>query len=54
MNENISPHTYLHELHCNKFEAFVLKSGDDLSNQTSLYTIWLDHDEGSFSLSCHC
>jgi hypothetical protein len=34
-------------LHGNELESFSLKSGYNLSNESSLDTIWLDHDKGS-------
>ena len=37
-------------LHGNELESFSLKSGNDLSNESSLDTVWLDHDEGSLFL----
>ena len=35
-------------LHGDELEAFSLEAGDDRSNESSLDTIGLDHDEGSF------
>ena len=32
-----------------EFEAFSFESWDDFSDQSSLDTVWLNHDEGSFS-----
>jgi len=39
----------LAEFHSNQFEAFLLKSGNDLAYLSSLDTIRLNHDKGSFS-----
>ena len=36
------------QLHGNELEALGLEAGDDLANESSLDTIGLDHDEGSF------
>ena len=36
------------ELHGDELEALGLEAGDDLANESSLDTIGLDHDEGSF------
>lgn len=41
------------ELEADKLEALVFESLDDLSNESSLDTIGLDHDVGSFSSSFH-
>lgn len=38
----------LGHLEANQLEALLLESGDDLSDQTSLDAIRLDHDESSF------
>lgn len=38
---------HLNHLHAHKFEAFHLKSLDDLSNEAPLHTIGLDSNEGS-------
>ena len=38
--------TNLHEFHGYKSKSSLFKSLDDLSYQTSLYTVWLDHDKG--------
>jgi hypothetical protein len=40
----------LDKLHAYKFEAFGLKSLDDVTNESSLNPVWFDHDERSFSL----
>ena len=37
------------ELHGAKLESLVLEASDDLTNESSLDTIGLDHDEGSLS-----
>ena len=42
---------WLAELHGDELEAFSFESLDDLSNESSLDTIRLDHDESSLSLS---
>ena len=42
---------WLTELHGDELEALGLKAGDDLTNESSLDTIGLDHDESSF-FSC--
>jgi len=38
----------LHELHGHKFEAFVLKTLDDLTDNSAVDAIGLDHDESAF------
>ena len=43
---------HLQEFHCNQFVASLLESLDDISDESSLDTIWLDHDEGSVILGC--
>lgn len=34
-------------LHGHTLEALLLEAGQDLAHQTTLHTVWLDHDEGS-------
>ena len=38
------------KFHANKLESLGLEAADNLANESSLDTIGLDHDEGSFSL----
>jgi hypothetical protein len=45
--------TYLQKLEGNQFEAFLFESFDDLTNESSLNTIGLDHQVGSFLISRH-
>ena len=40
--------SWLSKLHGDKLEAFSLEAGNDLTHDSSLDTIGLDHDEGSF------
>ena len=40
-----SPRTYLHQLHGDKLETLGLEPLDDLSHQSSLDAVRLDHDE---------
>lgn len=44
---------HLNHLHSHKFEAFHLKSLDDLSNEAPLHTIGLDGNEGTLRLGRH-
>ena len=44
----------LHELHGDELESFVLEPFDDLSAETALDSVGLDHDEGSLVVSGHC
>ena len=40
----------LHELHGHQFESLLFKPGNDLTGQTSMDCIWLQHQEGSFAV----
>jgi len=45
---------YLDELHGDKLEPFLLKSGDNFTDKTSTDSIGFEHKEGSFfSVSTH-
>ena len=39
--------SWLGKLHGDKLEAFSLEAGNDLTNESSLDTVGLDHDESS-------
>ena len=46
--------TWLSEFHGDELESFGLESADDLTDKTTLNTVWLDHDVGSlFLLAVH-
>ena len=44
---------YLEHLHGNQFEAFLLETSDDLTDQSTLDTIRLDHDKGTLLIRRH-
>ena len=45
--------TWHAELHGNKLESLLLETGDDWADESSLDTVWLDHDVSSLSnFSC--
>ena len=41
--------SWLSEFHGNKLESFLLESGNDSTNESSLDTVWFDHDVCSLS-----
>jgi hypothetical protein len=45
--------TWLSEFHSDELESFGLESGDDGTDESSLDTVWLDHDVGSLFGSLH-
>ena len=44
--------SWLSKLHGNELESLSLESGDNLSDEASLDSVWLDHDVCSFSWHC--
>jgi|LakMenEpi03Aug12_release.lakeMendotaPanAssembly.Ray.scaffolds.fasta_scaffold3736547_1 hypothetical protein len=45
--------SYLQKLECDQFETFLFESFDDFTNESSLNTIRLDHQVGTFLISRH-
>ena len=45
--------TWLTEFHGDELESFSLESGDDGTDESSLDTVWLDHDVGSLFGGLH-
>ena len=43
----------MHHLHGYKFEAFLFEAFDDFTDKSSLDSIGLEHDKGSFTISGH-
>ena len=43
--------TYMHEFHGDKLEALLFKSLDDITDESALDPIGLDHDEGPLLVS---
>ena len=47
----LARNTYVHHFHGDQFKSLLLKSLDDVANETALNGIGLEHDEGAFTVS---
>lgn len=52
-SEKIQFSTYPNQFQRNQFEAFSFETFDDFADESTLNTVWFDHDECTFLVSSH-